>query len=467
MSYYLLKPEFGLRGWQKLPYAIVKKGAVMPSFLDEETFDVLSLCNGKCDFSMPLISDRQREIVKQLLNEGVVEQKVQTGQLEKNQEYKLYSSRFIRTAHWSITGKCNYKCRHCYMSAKDAKLGELPLETILKIVDELDKCGVRSVSITGGEPLVRPDFWQIIDALLEKEIIITEIYSNGFLVNDAFLDGLEKRELKKCTINMSFDGVGYHDWLRGIPGAEKYVNDAFARCKKRGIRTASEMCIHGMNKHTLRESINHLAKLGCYSLKTNPISDLGAWKENGYGISIEIKDLFETYLEYIPHFYEDKAPISLQLGGFFAADKGDMKTYQLPLDRTGTDPKKVCLCNHARNIMYISPEGRTLPCFSLSGMDIQSQYPIIHEIGLENCLNQSIYMELIQTKAIKVIEHNEKCQTCEYKNSCMGGCRASALETTPGDFLAMDMASCEYYRGGWAAKVKKTAEEAILRFSTI
>lgn len=463
MSYYLLKPEYSLRGWQKLPRAVVREGTGSPVFIPEEIFDVLSLCNGKCDFSLSLITDRQRSIAEQLAREGTVEKLDRPRPWNKEQEYRLYPARYIRTAHWSVTGKCNYRCKHCYMSAADAKLGELPLDTVLRITDDLARCGVRTVSLTGGEPLVRGDFWQIVDALLERKIIIEQIYSNGSLVNDAFLDGLERRGLKNCVINMSFDGVGWHDWLRGVPGAEKKVNDAFIRCRDRGFRTASEMCIHEKNKHSLRESVNHLAEVGCRSLKTNPVSDLGAWKENGYGVSIGIRELFETYLEYIPRFYEDGAPLSIQLGGFFAARKGDTETYRLPFDRQGGDPEKVCLCDHARNVMYISPEGRALPCFALSGMSIQNRYPVIQEIGLENCLTRSSYMELIQTRAARVIEHNERCGACEFRNACMGGCRASALETDPEDVLGIDPACCEYYRGGWSARVRAAAEAAIRR----
>ncbi|WP_289466325.1 radical SAM protein, partial [Klebsiella pneumoniae] len=73
-------------------------------------------------------------------------------------------ARYIRTAHWSITGRCNYRCKHCYMSAPDAKLGELSHETIMSIVQQLIDCGIYQVSLTGGEPLVRKDFMEIVDA---------------------------------------------------------------------------------------------------------------------------------------------------------------------------------------------------------------------------------------------------------------------------------------------------------------
>ena len=57
--------------------------------------------------------------------------------------------------HWSITGKCNFNCRHCLVSAPNAHHPQLPLSDCLHIVEEIAKCGVNRVDVTGGEPLVR------------------------------------------------------------------------------------------------------------------------------------------------------------------------------------------------------------------------------------------------------------------------------------------------------------------------
>ena len=67
------------------------------------------------------------------------------------------------------------------MSAPDAKYGELSHEAVMSIVQQLIHCGVMEVSLTGGEPLVRRDFLEIVDALLAGGIQITTIYSNGRL----------------------------------------------------------------------------------------------------------------------------------------------------------------------------------------------------------------------------------------------------------------------------------------------
>ena len=451
--FYKLNEKLLLRGWEKLPYAVVEKGVSRPLFIKASEMQALQMCNGLIDTDLPLVSEEIRSLIKECEKRGFVARCERGDVIHPEQEYRKYPARYIRTAHWSITGHCNYRCKHCYMSAPDAKFGELSHEEIMSIVRQLIDCGVMEVSLTGGEPLVRKDFLEIVDALIKGGIKITTIYSNGKLVTDKLLDELSKRGIFP-EFNMSYDGVdGWHDWLRGIENAGKIVEDAFLRCKEKGFPTGAEMCIHNGNKHLLRETVNRLHALGCRSLKTNPISNVGAWKAGGYGESISLKELYQVYLDYIPSYYKDGMPISLQLGGFFSASPKRPKAYDIPLMKHCSDPDKTCVCGHARMVMYISAEGRALPCMALSGMDIQDAFPLIGEIGLSKCITDSTYMRLIDTRATEVLKHNPECAKCEHAMECLGGCRASALETNPMDILGIDMAACEIFKGGWAEKI--------------
>lgn len=455
--YYLLKERFLLRGWEKLPYAIVDRIYGNAIFIRREEFDVISLCNGAINMDLPIIPGKTKEMVGRMEKNGFVEARETPAQLLPDQEYRLYPNRYIKTAHWSITGKCNYKCKHCYMSAPDAKLGELSHEAVMDIINQLAEAGVMNVTITGGEPLIRRDFLEIVDALLEKGINIETIYSNGKLVTEKLLDALEARGIHP-EFNMSFDGVGHHDWLRGIPGAEKIAEEAFIRCRDRGFPTGAEMCLHQDNKHTLRETVNRLASWGCRHLKTNPISNVGAWLEGGYGESISKDELSQLYLDYIPQYYEDGMPLAIQLGGFFMASPRQPERFDVPLSKSCQDPEKMCICGHARQVMYISAEGRTLPCMALSGMDIQEEFPLIGEVGLAKCLTDSRYMRLINTRASEYFQLNPECATCEYARECVGGCRAAALETTPDNIMGKDPYACALFKGGWKPKIYAAAE---------
>ena len=450
---YILNERFRLRGWERLPYAITdtKTGSVV--FISALHMDALKLCNGRIETSLPIIPQETRELLPLLEKDGIIRPAGEGETIRPEQEYRLYPARYIRTAHWSVTGRSNYRCKHCCMSAPDAKYGELSHEQIMHMVQELSDCGVMNVSLTGGEPLVRPDFMEIVDALAEREIRITQIYTNGALVNRKLLEVLDSRGLHP-EFNMSYDGVGWHDWLRGIPGAEAAVDRAFLLCREMGFPTGSEMCLHGGNKSILRESVRHLRDVGCSSLKTNPIADIGEWKKNGYGETLSFGELFQIYYDYIPYYYEDGMPVRLMLGGFFAADPRKPGSWDIPMYHIPGDPAKTCVCQHARMVMYISPEGRALPCLSVSGMDIQEQFPLIPEEGLAKCITDSRYMDFINTRADRVLAHNAECTDCLWRSRCLGGCRAGGLEDSgQTDLLYRDPACCMLYKNGWIGRI--------------
>ena len=448
---YRLKDNFLLRGWERLPYALVDANTGGAMFLTPAQWDAINLCDSTVDVSLPLISDKTRSIIADAQANGIVEPCAPGQALTDIQKYRKYPARYIKQAHWSITGRCNYRCKHCFMSAPSAKFSELPHSTIMDIVNQLGDCGVMNVSLTGGEPLVRPDFLEIVDALLERGIHIRTIYSNGALVNETLLRELDRRNIHP-EFNMSYDGVGWHDWLRGVSGAEEAVDRAFALCRDNGFPTGAEMCLHTRNKHTLRESIRHMGKLGVRSVKTNPVSNSGEWLKNGYGESFTNRELYQLYLDYIPHYYEDGMPMGIMLGGFFMADQREPDMFHIPSYKPDCDPETFCMCGHARLVMYIAPDGRTLPCTSLSGFEIQEKFPLITEQGLAQCITDSYYMSIINTRASEYFALHDDCRECRYSRCCYGGCRADAFGDGNG-LMGKSRSSCELFKGGWVDRI--------------
>ena len=460
MAYYKLKEGLLLRGWDRLPWAIVNAHNGRAHFLkSQREMDAVRFCNGRIDVDLPLVDSDVRALVPHLVEAGIVEPCEPGDSILPEQQYRRYPNRYIRAAHWSVTGRCNLRCKHCYMSAPDAKYGELGHDEAMAIVDELRDAGVAQVSLTGGEPLVRKDFMDIVDRLLEYGIRISQIYSNGMAVSEKLLQALDSRGVHP-EFNMSYDGPGKHDWLRGVVGAEKAVDRAFLLCRDMGFPTGAEMCIHEGNKDLLRETVNHLSEVGCSSLKTNPISDIGAWHEGGHGRSIATSELLQIYLDYVPQYHEDGMPLSILLGGFFSASPRKPGSWDVPVYRYPRDPERCCVCNHARQVMYISPEGRVLPCMALSGMEIQEEFPLLGELGLTRCLTDSRYMEFIDTRADVLLAHNTACSACAFAPWCQGGCRAAALEDSgQTDLLYRDMSTCQLYRDGWIARLVRLMRE--------
>lgn len=438
------------------------------SFINESLFQALQLCDGSVNVSLPLVPQESRDNLNMLERQGVIERCAYGVGLSDEQRYRKYDARYVQVAHWSITGKCNYKCKHCYMSAPDAKLGELSHDEIMRMIDEIAECGIMQVSLTGGEPLIRADFEEILAALAERHIWITQIYSNGFKVRPALLDSLDRYGFKP-EFNMSYDGdEGWHSWLRGIPAAGEHVLRAFDLCHERGFPTGAEMCLHQGNRHLLRESLNTLAAHHVGSCKVNPVSDTDYWRQFGKDYTLSVDDTLDVYVDYVPHFFEDGMPLSLMLGGLFHCAKGQTN-WSIPMAKFSADfdCSRATVCGHARTHLYISPEGRMLPCLSLSSYEVQGNYPLISEIGLRQGLSDSAYMSLIDTRVGEFMQVNAECNNCEFRNVCAGGCRASALAFDESNILGTDRAACAIFKGGYVAKVTEAASGALERTAVL
>lgn len=87
------------------------------------------------------------------------------------------------------------------MSAPDANAVQLSFDEIKEIIRQMSECGVIDVDLTGGEPLARSDFLDIIDELIDKGIRIKQLYTNGALVNEKLLSEFQKRHVKPSIIN--------------------------------------------------------------------------------------------------------------------------------------------------------------------------------------------------------------------------------------------------------------------------
>ena len=444
---YILSEQYVLRGWQKLPYGVMDRNTKEVRFLNREFFSFLLNCDGRTEIS-ETNDPAMKKFVDELLANKVIRPARRTDFLDSGQIYYQYPCRYKNNVQWSITGACNLRCRHCFMSAPDSKHGNPDLAELLNVADQLAECGVFNVGITGGEPLIRTDFWQIVDALTEKGIEINAIYSNGLLVNEQFVEEYKKRKLH-AGIQMSYDGIGMHDWLRGIAGTEEAVRNAFRLLKENGISASASMCLHRKNVHAIRETVNWLKANGARSLKINRSQEVGEWANSAEDIRLTLEETIHAYADYIPQFFEDNAPLSLVLDGAFSFDKS-RNTAQISYIRP-------CSAEHETNMLscpplgksfYIGAEGMVAPCMMMADDPYSVNFPNLHTTPLREILGDSSLMALTQVKVADVRNGNEECRSCPYLEKCSGGCRQAALSAT-GNYFGPMPALCEFFRNGW------------------
>jgi radical SAM protein with 4Fe4S-binding SPASM domain len=186
-----------------------------------------------------------------------------------------------------ITARCNLKCVHCYI--RNTSFGnELTYQEICHIFDQLAAEGCLWFCISGGEPLVHPDFYDIYTYAKKKGFLIT-LFSNGTLLTQPVVEFLAKQPPFVLDISLYGMTAETYEKVTGIPGS-------FARCIN-GIELALayhlpvklKIVLLTINQHEFYDFMRYADKLGVtfrYDPKINPKVN-GSTEPLGYRLSPE------------------------------------------------------------------------------------------------------------------------------------------------------------------------------------
>jgi len=152
---------------------------------------------------------------------------------------------------WHITDECDQRCKHCYIFSENTckKLDSMNWEQIQKTFDNcLDFCETYGRTpyfyITGGDPILHQNFWQLLELMKRREIIFT-ILGNPFHLNDEVCKKLKEYGCQKYQL--SIDGMKEtHDWFRK-PGSFDITLEKIACIKRAGIRSVIMTTVSGAN----------------------------------------------------------------------------------------------------------------------------------------------------------------------------------------------------------------------------
>jgi len=152
---------------------------------------------------------------------------------------------------WNSTRTCNLKCRHCYSESDAQKYDELSTKEAKRFIDDLADFRVPVLLFSGGEPLVRPDFFELARYAREKGIRST-VSTNGTLITPEVARQI--KEIGVGYVGISLDGIGaVNDEFRGRQGAYEAALAGIRNCLAVGQRVGLRFTI---NRHNHRELNN-------------------------------------------------------------------------------------------------------------------------------------------------------------------------------------------------------------------
>jgi|GEM_PF-311967 len=303
----------------------------------------------------------------------------------------------------AITGKCNFKCSFCYSNSNESTVEEIPLEKLKEIFDEAKSLGVQIVAISGGEPFLHRDFFEIL-AYAKKCVRVVMVSTNGFFINEEVAKKL--KDLKIDNVQLSLEGEkDINDSLRGVKGAYIKAIQALIYLKQNNIDVTLTPTIQKNNYNNIYH-VWELAKKYKADMSIKRMVEVGRAGHLDNISSKQYKALYEFGNRENNSGQNDPSKI------FIHCD---------PLRVLFKDPRSINFtrfsgCIAGKALLYIKYNGDVYPC---------SKLPIrcgnIYKNNLEFIFKNSPAIKKVTARsALK-----GKCGECVYNLVC-GGCRASA-----------------------------------------
>lgn len=447
---YILSDNIALRSFRLVPYAYYTKGYNFASGLKEDEFAFLLSCDGTCE-------TEQNEMAEALIKRGLIRKYRDGDRLTEWQRFKFCDNRYMPLMNLQITAKCNYNCIHCFNAVDNSPLlSEMSFEEISALLDEAKDCGINALLITGGEPMVHKRFMDIIREIYKHDMFVFELNTNGFYLNQEILDEFKRL---KCNplIKISFDGIGFHDWMRGRKGAEEDALRAIRLCVSNGFSVMAQYNINKKNISTVDESLDLLDSIGVQTTRLIRTTPAPRWEQNAKGQTFDIPEYYETSLDIIKQYIgkPHRATLNIwQICNIFPKSK----TYDLAAvrDRSQRFRETLPLCKGTRGMIAVGANGQVYPCMQMSGWFDGHSVDLgnVKRDGLKSILQSGKYLDCVCQTIGDRMAKNGKCGKCPYIESCLGGCPALAILGSDGDILAPDPTKCYFYENGYYDKFK-------------
>lgn len=436
-----------MRGWRLAPFAYYIKGMEFARKLTAEEYFFLASCDGATE-------QADEETARRLRCRGLIRPAGEGECLNDWQKPRYCDNRYFPAANWSITGKCNYNCKHCFMAADNARLmRDFSRDEWRQTLDALDQCGVQTLTLTGGEPMLHPDFMEIIEAVYRRGMEVRSINTNGAFITRGILEGFRKTGADPL-MKISFDCLGHHDWMRGKAGAEEKAMRAIDLCKEYGFSVRLQTCVHRLNIDALYDTAVCMAEKGVEEMRVIRTTEAPRWKENAGGACFDIEEYYGHMLAFTERYAVTGLPMEIDLWQFLQFFPKSRTYHYRPVEggcHTFRESAPVCRAN--RGMIAINSDGSLVPCNQFSGYFEKRGWHLgnVKTDNLQRLLQEGPYLQAVTCSVGKLYARNETCAACDYKRLCAGGCRAIATALT-GDYLGVDPSKCIYFKKGYMQK---------------
>jgi len=368
----------------------------------------------------------------------------------------------LRSLYFYLTDECNQRCIHCWINPTlegRSRTQRASLDDYCRLIDAAAPLGLKTVKLTGGEPLLREETLPIIR-------YVSQVGARTILETNAMLVGSREAELFKehrVSVGISLDGStpAVHDRRRGLAGAFERTWRALELMTGRGIPVTVTAAVSRSNREEIPKMLDLLAGLerkAPLAFKINPIMALGrARKLEHTGDTLSPEDLLHLVRqvcdELLPWSKDHGIGLLLQL---------ELAFFPIDALAQGAGKAGVCHCGFL-NLLSVLADGSLTLCGigytapELTMGNIRGEYDLA-----------ALWQEHPMLRGIRSTVHHALegvCGDCLFHPICLGGCRASALGT--GGSLAASPPNCQALYDAGLFPPTRLREPAASRYAAL
>jgi radical SAM protein with 4Fe4S-binding SPASM domain len=302
---------------------------------------------------------------------------------------------------WDITTRCNLLCRHCY-NVSNPQAESISSSHKLLIAEKLSESEVFFVSLSGGEPLMEPEIWNIIKIFKDKGRLI-QLISNGTLITERIAQKIKDSGVD--SVQISLDGLKEsHEYQRGVEGCFEKTVHGITHLSKKDIPVIVNTLISQKNCYEIPALLDFLVDIGVHAFRTSRLIMMGRGETlEGEVLTPEQTRTFIHYILEQRKKYEGKIQVHPDECMSFVGEK--ISKYGLSWFG----------CPAGRTECAVDSKGDVYPCVFL----------IYDEFCMGNLL-ESDFDDIWHSQKFEAFRTLERKCDCDIADFCKGGCPAAA-----------------------------------------
>jgi len=317
------------------------------------------------------------------------------------------------SAVWEITLACNMKCIHCGSAAGKTRSNELTTSEALNLCEELNELGTRLVTLMGGEPFLRQDWYTIAQKIKDLGMDLTFI-SNGLTIDDNIISKLKKLDVYAIAISLDGGIHETHESIRGVKGSFEKCLSCLDLLRNEDIPTSIITTLHKKNVKELskiRELI--MGKGIAWQIQMAGLTgrfpaNLLLSKEEFYSVAMFISSSRNQYA------IKELPVMGAHNFGYHSRVLGNIMI--TPIWRG---------CQAGVTTIGIQSDGSVKGCLSLPDDYIEGN---IRNKNISAIWNNPSFASY--NREFKKEDLNGDCKRCKYGKRCKGGCQTVSTSLT-------------------------------------